>query len=108
MSSNGGAFTAKQQDMKQAGKAPFTEQATVQAGAGDRIEVIENDNPIATADPEVPTEVVVVEEWLAPHYDFMGANLGGQSIYNCGACWALVNRDAQAAHSAWHRALEKA
>lgn len=85
-----------QQQVK-GGKVPHTRE----------VAVVVDDNEIAAADPQVPTEVAVVE-FLPPHYDFAGANLGGQSVYNCGICWSTVLRDAQAAHTAWHEALHKA
>lgn len=68
--------------------------------------VTEPGNVIAENDPQVPVEKPMKKPFLAPHYDFAGANLGGQSVYNCGSCWAVVLRDQLEAHTFWHERLD--
>lgn len=91
----------RNQNRPKGGQAPFTAQKA--------------EETVAVEDKNVPTEATVEETlpfeqpkkpFEPPHYDFAGANLGGQSVYNCGICWTTVLRDAQTAHTEWHRRLE--
>ena len=100
------------------GKAPFTAQVAptpteVAVEGGNKIDVPESvveGRPVEVTETreEIAAKQPTVKEWLEPHYDFAGANLGGQSVYNCGACWAVVLRDSQPAHSEWHKKIEGA
>jgi hypothetical protein len=110
----------QQQQKQQGGKAPFTAQAQTETPVP--APVVETPAPEpsdgtknAVADAQVQADLVQQavqakvqpeREFLAPYFDFAGANLGGQSVYVCEGCWALVLRDSQDAHVGWHRRIE--
>ena len=93
---------AKQQRAPFTGGKPqeATKQATQDTTQPDTV------TPPVQQDPLPSMEDRKKVEFLPPHYDFAGANLGGQSVYVCGGCWALVLRDSQASHTDWHRKIE--
>lgn len=104
----------RQQQQRAGGKAPFTEGVPVPVPAPTQ----EQQQAVADLQDEVAkvkqaeeaSETVAAPAYVfaPPYYDFAGANLGGQSVYVCGACHCIVLRDNQIGHTGWHEATETA
>lgn len=58
-----------------------------------------------TAQWSQPTlETLEVEDFSPepPHYDYAGGSVGGQSVYKCGECGALLQDSEMAVHTFHH------
>lgn len=92
----------------QQGQAVFTTQDSPSNETDPKVVQGQVENKVAQEDPEVPDRPSDKPVFEEPYYEFGGANLGGQSIYECGICWCLVRRDFQVQHTEWHRSLHDA
>ena len=63
---------------------------------------MDNQQQEVTEAPQTPEEVPAPAP-ITVSYVFAGANAGGQALYNCLVCSAMVQEASQPNHTAWHQ-----
>lgn len=93
-------------------KDPQAEADLASRSHGNPAVVSDNNSELVDPDPAFDSpdspstlreDTVAPKEALTVHYAHAGMSGGGQSVYTCSLCSALVQENSQVSHTAWHQ-----